>query len=159
MDNRYIVIVDIILVIFYFISTVIYKDKPAEMTFEKIQPSAKLKNYMQLKYGDNFDWTIQGGRKYKADAEIDLSEELIEQYRLAGVDMAPYAGKQLKTYSFELEQSCFRKDGSKQKFALEVFANDNNEFVADYIQIEDTIPGAIKTNSVQNIFDQIDCGK
>lgn len=105
--------------------------------------AAVIEDYISQKYGDDFGWNIQNGRKIVAEEKLDLHPEAYEMAKHAGIDLAAYDGEYVTRYVFPTFPIC-QKDGNEYGVKLIVYEH-NGQYIGDYMGSLNTEGGPRKT--------------
>ncbi|WP_227394371.1 hypothetical protein [Jeotgalibacillus aurantiacus] len=124
---------------------------------ESVTPDQSLNIYLEEKYADSFNWSLNEGEKHEFTATSATYPELIESYQQLGIDIQSFAGQTLYSHSYPLSETCIQNNGDTQTFSLIVYEDQQGTYLADFIQHNDSVPGGIKTASVEEVMTSIDC--
>ena len=111
--------------------------------------------YIEEKYGEDFGWELKNGRQHVDENRFSPYPELLENNMRVGVDLSPYVGEYLSSFSFPMKNKCVQSDGDQKFTFVALQVNDN--WVGDYIIMDEWIPGVIETISNDDLFEELEC--
>ena len=111
--------------------------------------------YIEEKYGEDFGWEIKNGSQHMDENRFSPHPEMLKNNKSVGVDLSPYAGEYLSSFSFPMKNKCIQSDGD-QTFTFVAFQV-NDKWVGDYIIMDEWIPGVIETISKDDLFEEMEC--
>lgn len=111
--------------------------------------------YIEEKYGKDFGWELKNGRQKVDENRFSPYPELLESNKRVGVDLSPYVGEYLSTFSFPMKNKCVQPGGNQTFTFVAIQVNDN--WVGDYIVMDEWIPGAIEPISKNDLFEELAC--
>ena len=147
--------VSILAVITSFIIWDAFTFKNAVVDQGKTVDASIIRTYIEEKYGEDFGWELKNGRQHVDENRFSPYPELLENNMRVGVDLSPYVGEYLSSFSFPMKNKCVQSDGD-QTFTFVAFqVNDN--WVGDYIVMDEWIPSAIESISKDDLFEELEC--
>lgn len=114
-----------------------------------------IQSYIEEKYGDGFGWVLKDGLQQVGENRFSPYPEYLEMHNRVGVNLKPYRGEYLVTTTFPIKNKCIQSDG-EQTFTF-IAIQVNNEWVGDYISMDEWIPGMIQTVSKEELFKELKC--
>ena len=155
MRNRILIGISLLTVITIFIIWDAITFKNDVVDHGKAVNALIIQPYIEEKYGEDFGWELKNGRQHVDENRFSPYPEFLENNKRVGVDLSPYVGEYLSSFSFPMKNKCVHSDGN-QTFTF-VALQVNDKWVGDYIVMDEWIPGAIETISKDDLFKELEC--